>query len=87
MNELDLYKFITDHDVEWHTFDDGDGEDVIMLPNFYQVDVFTRLLSSTHFDDGGIECRLMQGYVGIHMRQICEYYDIDMKRVFTKEVN
>ena len=85
MSELDLYKFITNNDIEWHRRENEGTEDIIIFPNTFQLDDLIKILSPGLFDDGGVECHLMNGYVCIWMKDICEYSGIDMDRVFTGE--
>jgi len=82
MSELDLHKFITDNNIEWHRRDVNGSEDIIIFPNFSEMDDFKKILSSCLFDDGGIECRLMDGYFAFCMNDICEYYGVEMNKVF-----
>jgi len=86
MKAIELYKFIEDNNVEWH-YQDNDGvEDVIIFPYTFDIKQFTDLLSCcTLFDDGGIEIRLMDGYIAVWMDEICEHYGIELSEVFDKE--
>ena len=82
MTELELYKFIKNHNIEWHREDNNGTEDVIIFPLFCHINTLNTLLSPGLFDDGGIECRIMDGYIAIWMKDICEYYDIEIEKVF-----
>lgn len=84
MTELELYRYINDNYIEWHYHDNDGVEDVLIFPFIFQMDVFAKLVSSAT-DDEGIECRLKDGYFCIWMRDICEYYGIEMNNVFKKE--
>jgi len=78
MKELKLYKFIQGK--EYHY----DGDDVILFLDFHQLDEFQKLLDYGYFDEG-MEIILKWGYVCIHMKDICDYYDIDLYAVFDNE--
>jgi hypothetical protein len=39
-------------------------------------------LTPSVFDDEGIQCVLKDGYFVIPMRNICEYYGINIKEIF-----
>ena len=85
MTELELYKYVTDNKIEWHRQDNQGTPDIIMFPRTFEIADFADLLSAGHFDDGGIECRMMSGYFAFWMNDICEYYGIDINNVFTGE--
>lgn len=82
MTGLELYKFISDNKIEWHRLNNNGAEDVVILPSFSQMDAFSQILSPCMFDDEGIQCNLKHGYLAIWMRDICEYYGIEMNNVF-----
>jgi hypothetical protein len=82
MTELDLYKFINDNNIEWHRQDNDGTPDIIIFPFIFQLDEFYKLLKGYKTDEGGLEIRLFYGYVSVWMNEICEYYDIDIKKVF-----
>ena len=84
MTELDLYKFIEQNNVEWHKKDNDGTPDVIIFPYTFHIDDFVKLVDS-YAEDGGIECRLMGKYFAFWMRDLCEYYGIDIERVFVGE--
>lgn len=85
MKALDLYKFINDNNVEWHKQNNDGTPDVLMFPHIREVEDFAKLLSSSHFDDSGIECRMKDGYFCFWMKDICDYYGIELEEVFDKE--
>lgn len=85
MTELELYKFINDNNIEWHKRENDGTPDVVIFPHIFQIEDFQKLLSKSSFDDGGIECRMMDGYFAFWMKDICEYYGVDMDKVFTGE--
>ena len=51
------------------------------------MDDFSKLIKNYNFDDGGLECRLMDGYFAIWMKDICEYFGIELEDVFGKDEN
>ena len=81
MTELDLYKFITDNVIEWNRLDNNGKPDVIIFPLIYQIEEFANLVKG-YTGDGGIECRLMDGYFAFWMQDICDYYGIEINNVF-----
>ena len=85
MTELDLYRFIQEYDIEWHWFKNNGEEDVTIAPNFSEIQYFHEIVTPDLFDDGGIECYMMDGYFTIWMQDICDYYGIDINNVFRKE--
>ena len=48
---------------------------------------FSKLLSKYSFDDGGIECRFLDKYFAFWMKDICEYFDIDLVDIFGEDKN
>jgi hypothetical protein len=80
MTELKLCRFITDHNIEytWH------NTDVLMFVPYWKISYFREILSSTLFDDG-VDCVMKDGYFGFNMRDICEYYGVELENVFQKE--
>ena len=84
MTELELYKYVTDNDIEWHRYDNEGTPDVIILPYIFQLEEFTNMVKSFSREDG-LECRLKDSHCGIWMKDLCEYYGIDIDKVFTGE--
>ena len=84
MTELELYKYINDNNIEWHRQDNDGTPDIIMFPLTFQIDEFVKLVKE-YTGDSGIECRLMDGYFAFWMQDICDYYDIDIAKVFCGE--
>ncbi len=82
MTAIQLYKFITECNIEYHWH----KGDVLMMPGIFWIQSFYSLLSNTHFDDEGIKCTLKDGYLVFEMRDICEYYGIELEEVFTPEM-
>lgn len=85
MTAIQLYKFISDNNVEWRYQDNDGTEDVIVFINNYILDEFTEMIEHSTFDEGGVEVTLFGGYIAIWMGWICGYNDIDMKEVFVPE--
>lgn len=81
MTELELYKYINDNNIEWHRHDNNGNPDVIILPYIFELEEFANLITS-YTDDEGMDCRLKGKYIGIWMQDICQYYEIDMDKVF-----
>ena len=86
MTELQLYKFITDNNLEWNAYQDyvEDIEKVLLFVPFWLVDEFSKLLGASIFDDEGLECVMKDGYFCFHMIHICEYFGIEIENVFKK---
>jgi len=86
MTELELYKFVEKNAIEWHWHKNEGKEDVIMFVPTYWIDAFILLVRSAT-DEDGIECTLKDGYLAFWMRDICEYFGIEMEKVFEEESN
>ena len=78
MKAIELYKFIQEHNIEYHWH----NEDVVMLVNLFQIEDFAKMIPSGLFDDNGIECHLKDGYIAIMMESICNYCDIELTDIF-----
>lgn len=78
MKELDLYKFVTKNDIEYHWQD----EDVIMFVYCRDIEKFNKLFNSFSLNEGGIECHMEEGFFAFWMKGICENNDIELDRVF-----
>lgn len=81
MTELELYNFINDNNIEWHRHNNEGNHDVVILPYIFQLEDFSNLIKNYDTDEG-LELRLKNGYVGIWMNDICEYFGIDIDKVF-----
>lgn len=81
MTELSLYKFITENDIEWHRHENNRKPDVIILPYTFHLQEFEKLIE--YYDtDEGLEMHLKNGYVAIWMNDLCNYFGIDIDKVF-----
>lgn len=78
-----LYKFVNDHELEWHWHENGGEQDVLLFLKFYQLEELNTILSLEVFDDEGIELIMKKSYVCVWMGYICQYYDIDMTAIFS----
>jgi hypothetical protein len=81
MTELELYKYIKNNAIEWHRRDNNGTDDIIILPSNYEFSIFLKLVED-YTGEGGIEGRIKNGYFAIWMKDLCDYYDIDMDNVF-----
>lgn len=84
MTELELYKYINDNDIEWHRHYNNGEQDVVILPYIFQLEDFAKLISNYNTDEG-LEMRFQNGYVGIWMKDLCDYFGIDYEKVFCGE--
>lgn len=81
MKTLDLYKFVFKNNIEYH-WHDGD---VILMINNYLLNEWNKLLGVGITDEEGLSCVMKDGYFCFHMKEICEYFDIEMNEVFEEE--
>lgn len=84
MTELELYKFINDNNVEWHKRDNDGTPDIIIFPYLFHIQDFNKLVKG-YISDGGMECRMLDGYLAFWMKDVCDYYGIDIDKVFYGE--
>lgn len=78
MTEIDLHKFYKDNNLEYHWHDD----DVILFVDHWSLDAFMVLLGHRYLTDGEIKVLLKDGYICVWMKDICEDFDIDIKKIF-----
>jgi hypothetical protein len=81
MTELELYKYINDNGIEWHRQDNDGTPDIIIFPYIFQLEEFCKLVMGYESEEGVI-LRLFGGYVAIWMQDLCDYYGIDIDKVF-----
>jgi len=81
MTELLLYKFINDKNIEWHRQDNDGIPDIIIFPYTFYLEDFFEIVKDYNTDDG-LEIRLKDGYVAIWMNDLCEYFGVDIDKVF-----
>ena len=79
MKAIDLYKFVGNYNIEYHWH----NGDVILFIHFTNIKYFYAILDATIFDDDGINCIMKDGYFCFEMNNICEYYGIELKEVFS----
>lgn len=82
MTELELYKFINDNSIEWHRQNNDGTPDILIFPYTFQLEDFCKLVKDYNADDGGLVIRLLNGYVAIWMNDLCDYFGIDIDKVF-----
>lgn len=79
MKESDLINFISvANSVEYHWVDDN----VIAFVDHFLIKEFMDILGHHFLTDEETQCVLKDGYIAIWMKDICEYFDIDMEKVF-----
>ena len=87
MKAIELYKYIHENGIEfrYETHNDTGIRDVLIFPSIYQIEGFYKLLSRCSFDDGGIECQMMDGYFAFWMDDICSYHGVEIQEVFGED--
>jgi hypothetical protein len=80
MKELDLFRFLKDNDVEMR-WDDDQLSTWVSPHNLSELaEMMPGALS-----EGGIDARLTSyGYVWVDLVLICDYYGIEVERIFPK---
>lgn len=87
MTELELYRFITDHDIDWRGESNEGAQDILIFPFIFQLEAFCQLINQYQTDESPLTIKVhpSSSYAAIWMRDICEYFGIDMENVFTSE--
>jgi hypothetical protein len=83
MNGVDLLKFISKNDIEYHW--SFDKKEIYLFVNITDIQEWNDLLGASIFDDEGLSCVMKDGYFAFEMVDICEYYGIDYQEIFEKE--
>jgi hypothetical protein len=78
MNELDLYKFCQDKELDWH------GEELILWVCFYDLKEFADLLGYNYLSEGGMGVTLLSDCIALAINDLCEDSDIDPERILEK---
>lgn len=83
MNELDLYKFVQNKEIDWRG---GKDEKLIIWLHPEDLPVFAELLGYDYLSEGGTGVTLLHnGSIGVELNEICEDFDIDPERIHPKE--
>lgn len=82
MKELDLFRFLKDNDVEMR----WDDDQLSTWVSPHNLSEFAEMMPGA-LSEGGIDARLTSyGYVWIDLVRICDYYGIEVERIFPKTV-
>ena len=84
MKSKELKNYIEKYNIEWRYQDNEGTEDVMIFPHWFQIEQFGQLFSPDCFDEEGHECIMKSGYFSIWMKDICDYYGIELSEVFEK---
>jgi hypothetical protein len=80
MNATDLCKFVKVNNIEYHWIEKG--EDVILFVNNCDLPKWNKLLGDHILDEEGLKCTMKYGYLCFEMKNICEYFNIELSKVF-----
>ena len=81
MNELDLYKFCNENELDWR------GDKLVMWIYPSDIEDLVNLIGYNALSEGGLEARILgTGHVAIELNDICEWFDIDPERIYPKEL-
>ena len=93
MTELDLHKFVTKTDSEYHwikkdshkqeNLSDDEKNEVMLFVYTWDIEEFNNLIKGSILDEGGVECRMINDYLTFEMFHICNYFNIRPENVFT----
>jgi hypothetical protein len=79
MKALDLLKFVENNKCEYH-WNDGD---VFLFVNIFNIDEFNKMLGLLEGED--IKCTMKKGCFCFEMKDICEYFYIELSKIFAKQ--
>jgi hypothetical protein len=81
MTGIQLVKFIHQNKVEWKWFDN----DVIMFVDFADLSDFQEMLGYGIVSEAGIDCTMKEDCIVFEMKDICNYFGIELAEVFDKQ--
>lgn len=84
MSELELYKFLEEHKLEYHW--ENEGKELIAWIPFYDLREFTELLRDNYLTDNELMVNLQDYCIALDLVPIAEYYEIDLENMLKKEV-
>lgn len=73
MTELDLYKFLSENEIETSR----QGKYFTAWIPFYLLKDFTELIGYGMLDEGGLEVRLQEYNVAIQLNEVCDYFGFE----------
>lgn len=82
MTELQLYKWIHDNKIECHY--NHDFTELWACPDSKDMEEFFEIAPYTMFNDGGIDCKICQGYFAVDLMAIAENNDIEIENILPK---
>jgi len=87
MKAIEFYKFINSNNIEYHWAENPETneKDVVFFLYFFQLAELNKMLSRSHFDDDGIDCVMLKGYMGFWASKILDYYGIELVEIFGEE--
>ena len=80
MNELDLYKFCNENEMDWR----GDKLIVWIYPS--DIEDLVKLIGYEALSEGGLEAHILgTGQIAIDVTIVCDWFDIDPERIRSKD--
>lgn len=81
MTGIELYRFIFEHEIEWHVIDDD--EDIVIFVPISYIKEFNDLFSYAFLSDR-LKCVMGEDNFVFKMREICDHHDIEFNEIFKK---
>lgn len=69
------------NNIEYHWHND----DVILMVNNHLLNDWNKLLGIHILDEDGLPCVMKDGYFCFEMKEICDFFEIEMKEVFDED--
>lgn len=91
MKSLDLYKFVTKNELEYHwnitssPFEGNETSDVILFIPIDLLSEWNLLLDHYIFDEDGLQCIIKDKYMYFMMQEICDYFNIEITEIFGED--
>lgn len=84
MTELDLYKFITENDLEYRWQDNKGEEDLLIWIPFYLLEDFTKMINLDYIGESYLDVVLQSNAICLFLSTVCYAYNIDIETVVEK---
>jgi hypothetical protein len=81
MKALDLLKFVENNNCEYFWV----NKDVFLFIDLINIEEFNKILGYRVMGREGIKCTMKLGYFCFKMKDICEYFYIELSKIFAKQ--
>ena len=82
MTELNIFKFVTENDIEYHYVGDG----LFVFIDYELIPAFAVIIKDyLDYNEDDENCKLKNGYIGMNIKPVFDFYGLDIESVFPKK--